>query len=544
MNSLRYFVYLRKSSESEDRQELSIEGQRHELDDMVKRMGLTVIGPPQEEAKSAKRPGRPVFTKMLDDIRAKKADGIVCWKLNRLARNPKDGGTIMYELGEGIIKEIVIPGRTYRGTGSDKLLMSIEFGMATRFSDDLSEDVRRGNRDTLRAGRWPGCPKLGYARDYQSGQLIPDPERFNKTKELWQLVLRGVSPLDVLRVARQDMNLTTPRRGKNGGGLLTRSHLYRMLHDDFYTGLMRRAGEVHEGSHQPIVTVAEFSQVQELIRRNTRLSTRTQRLFFPYRGMILCGSCSAVVTAQNAINRYGTQYVYYHCCRKQKRYIHCPERSIEEHALEAQLRTFIGSLMPPKAWCDEALKRTTAMIEDAARIREDEQKHAEIRLTKIDQRLERLRALCADEVITPEEYGNDRSVLLQEKQCILSSISTKQEPNELIKLFADSVSFLNQALFAFEHAKSEEKRELVRTLTSNLVLKDKNLLIKAKEPFATYGKWRESPTMCTWLNDVKTLFLSPQGTFSARIIPDASSFENTAVISENMHENRPKSQTA
>src|SRR5262249_47953515 len=113
MSNPRFFMYLRKSSESEERQQASIPAQERELTEFAKRRGFNVIGKPIQETMSAKRPGRPQFNRMLDVLAEGEADGIICWHLDRLARNPLDGGRLMQALGDGIIKEIVTPNRSY-----------------------------------------------------------------------------------------------------------------------------------------------------------------------------------------------------------------------------------------------------------------------------------------------------------------------------------------------------------------------------------------------------------------------------------------------
>jgi len=109
---LRYFIYCRKSSEAEDRQVLSIDSQISELKNLAEKLHLSVIDI-FTESQSAKSPGRPVFNNVLKKINQGKAEGIICWKLDRLARNPIDGGQIIWMLQKGIIKHIQTFDRGY-----------------------------------------------------------------------------------------------------------------------------------------------------------------------------------------------------------------------------------------------------------------------------------------------------------------------------------------------------------------------------------------------------------------------------------------------
>ena len=92
---MKYFLYCRKSSDSEDRQMLSIEAQLQELRDYALKNNLEVIKE-FTESKTAKKPGREVFNKMISEIETGKADGIIAWNPDRLARNSVDGGRIIY----------------------------------------------------------------------------------------------------------------------------------------------------------------------------------------------------------------------------------------------------------------------------------------------------------------------------------------------------------------------------------------------------------------------------------------------------------------
>jgi len=101
----RYFLYARKSTDVEDKQVLSIEGQLDELRSLAKSEGLEVVAEFVEK-RTAKMPGRPVFNEMLNRIQQGEAQGIICWKLDRLARNPVDGGKIIHFVDRGLIKSL------------------------------------------------------------------------------------------------------------------------------------------------------------------------------------------------------------------------------------------------------------------------------------------------------------------------------------------------------------------------------------------------------------------------------------------------------
>src|SRR3979409_1829906 len=149
-----HFIYCRKSSEAEDRQVLSIESQTRELEQHALKLNLPVTEI-LTESKSAKEPGRPVFNQMMQRLYRGDAEGIICWKLDRLARNPVDGGSVIWAVKDYDTK-VMTPAQSFRREDDNIILMYMEFGMAQKQIDDLSKNVKRGLGTKVENGWYPG----------------------------------------------------------------------------------------------------------------------------------------------------------------------------------------------------------------------------------------------------------------------------------------------------------------------------------------------------------------------------------------------------
>ncbi len=336
---MRYIIYARKSSESEDRQVQSIDDQVNRLKKLANEQGLKVSDI-LIEAKSAKQPdSRPHFDKMLQAIESGEADGILCWQINRLSRNPIDSARVQWLLQRDILKSIQTIDREYLPS-DNVLLFNVESGIANQYIIDLRKNTLRGTLSKLEKGGFPNRPPIGYLNDKEEKIVIKDSERFHFVRKMWDLMLTGrYSPPQILEIANS-WGLRTPKTKKTGGKELSRSAVYNIFANLFYAGIIEYDGNQYDGKHEHMITLEEYDKVQFLLGRKGR--PRSKKHKFAFTGLIQCGECGCFYTAETKkkyIKSTGEirNYTYYHCTRRSKK-IKCSQRKvIREDNLERQI---------------------------------------------------------------------------------------------------------------------------------------------------------------------------------------------------------------
>jgi len=237
----KFFIYARKSTDSEDRQIRSIADQLAELRDLAKKENIEVVDILVEK-QTAKKPGRPVFAEMLKRIEAGEAMGILAWHPDRLARNSVDGGQIIYLVDTGVIQELKFPTFWFDPTPQGKFMLSIAFGQSKYYIDNLSENIKRGHRQKLKNGLWPQMAPLGYLNNKETKQIYVDKEKSPLIKKAFEAYSTGKYTLKEIRKIINELGLKGRR-----DSLLSVSNFQYLLQNPFYYGLIRYNGEYFEG---------------------------------------------------------------------------------------------------------------------------------------------------------------------------------------------------------------------------------------------------------------------------------------------------------
>lgn len=183
-------LYARKSTDIEDKQVLSIDAQLIELRKFATQNNLRIIDELIEK-RTAKMPGRPVFNSFLARIKNGEATGILAWHPDRLARNSVDGGQIVYLVDQGLIKSLKFPTFWFEPTPQGKFMLNIAFGQSKYYVDSLSENTKRGLREKIRRGEYPGIAPIGYLNDCRNKTIVVDPQFSSVIREVYETYASG-----------------------------------------------------------------------------------------------------------------------------------------------------------------------------------------------------------------------------------------------------------------------------------------------------------------------------------------------------------------
>lgn len=122
---IKYCLYARKSTETEERQALSIDSQIKEMKAIAERDNLQIVAI-RMEAHSAKGSGqRPAFNKIIEEIKDKKYNAILTWQPDRLSRNAGDLGRLVDLMDKQSLLEIRTCNQIFTNSPNEKFLLMI-----------------------------------------------------------------------------------------------------------------------------------------------------------------------------------------------------------------------------------------------------------------------------------------------------------------------------------------------------------------------------------------------------------------------------------
>ncbi len=398
---MRTAIYARKSTESEDRQVQSLDDQLSALRDLAIRENIQ-IDEIFIESRSAKTPyQRPEFQRLIGEIEAGRINGVLTWSINRLSRNPIDGGIISYHLQTGALSFIRTIDRLYQPE-DNALLLSIENGMATSYIQDLSRNVKRGLKGKADRGWHPGRAPMGYINNKETRQIEPDPRQFPILRKGWELMLSGGYTLAEVHREMVALGLSGVQKASRKSPV-AKSMLHKIFSNPFYRGDFTFGGQIVPGKHEPMVSRDEYERVQHL---RTKLGVRKHRVHgHLYSGILRCGKCGCQIVGETKRKSYqgsgrNVSYTYYHCTGARG----CTKHGLNEEQITDELGNYLDRLNPPQDFIDWAqLGLREQMEQDVISVAQSTT-NLKDQIAAETKRLDRLIELRVDGEITSDDF--------------------------------------------------------------------------------------------------------------------------------------------
>ena len=477
--TIKYALYCRKSTEDSSRQILSLDSQEKEMLKLADSLNLS-IDYKFRESKSAKKPdNRPQFSELINLIKRGKIQGVICWKIDRLSRNPIDSATIQWLLQQNELKIIQTMERQYL-PGDNALLFNVESGMANQYILDLSKNVKRGIRAKLEKGGWPNLAPLGYLN--KDSKIIIDKARGKYIIKIFEMYKTG-------KYSVKEISDTLFKEGfrSRAHNKYHKSKIHKMLSESFYCGIMERDDEKYLGTHEPLISKKLFDEVQEMLTKKSHI--KKQNIPFAFRGMLRCAKCGCLLTATKKKGRL----TYYYCtngknvCEEHKAYI-------KEENLSTELNGVFDNLIFDEKVVNLVYRAKQRESGNVLSYLEEAILGLQNRLKTLDERKKVLIDGYLDKVVLEGDYKAKNQVIENEIVLInkdLQELETKKQSQDNITLERIRNAFLEPKIIqkAFLLQKPDEQRNtLIDVLWNASVANKKIANISFKEPYNVLSK--------------------------------------------------------
>lgn len=539
----QYVIYTRKSTDDGDNQKNSILFQKSECQGFAQQQNLPLaqISVPElmrsgiiSERHSAFKQGgtfeitedgqmnlqieRPKFQKLLYFLRQGHFKGVIIYCPDRAHRNDTDEVALKKLTSEGV--DIRYVTTAYDESSAGKLHRDIDGMFAKHHSRVTSEKVRGTIRKLRGQGKCTYQAPIGYLNEGNPNWKPLDPDRAPIIKESFHLYASGEWSYHTLAKWCNDQGLKTipARRRRTRSEMLaddeidikpvsrpvTYNSVARWLKNPFYLGLIvnDEGNWQSSTSHEALVDQETFDRVQD-IRTRKKISVHyTQKLDYPFRGMLRCGDCGRAFCPYK---KKGIIYYGLRCragCSNSTKNINLP---LVEDQLLSELSGMVFSPDEQKrlnAATDQVLQRLSDVEKRTQTAKQRKQMALQEKLTYLE--AEKLNLLITG-TFTPEAFAGELEKL--QLELAETDSETSLDPIKIRETLDDikSVSELLETLcFYWEHMKSDEKDAFARIFFSELAVQEKTFNFRPKSPFVSFIS--PSLTVCDqidWLPELE-----------------------------------------
>ena len=323
--AMRAYIYGRYSSHAQ--KDTSIEQQFAEIYDYCDRAGIRIVGEYADRHLSGTNDRRPDFQRMMKDAAKGRVQLIVCWKVDRFARNRYDSAMYKARLKKYGIR-VVYAKESIPDGPEGILLESVLEGSAEYYSANLSQNIKRGMKaNALECKVNNGNLPLGYCKG-PDGRFAIDPAGAEIVRDVFAMYIDGMSPTEICAVLNS-RGLRTSR-----GARFNKNSLRVMLRNERYIGVYEYGDVRIEGGVPAIIQKETFDMAQEIIAKNARAPAASwSNVDYLLTGRLFCGKCGGAMVGESGTSKTGAKHNYYICVEKKRRHA-CNKKTVRKSWIE------------------------------------------------------------------------------------------------------------------------------------------------------------------------------------------------------------------
>ena len=490
---------------------MSIEAQLAELQEYAKRENI-LISETFIESKSAKKPGREVFNEMMAKVESSNEPvGLLAWHPDRLARNSIDGGRVVYGIDTQKIVSLRFPTFWFEPTPQGLFMLQVAFGQSKYYSDNLSENVKRGIRQKLRRGEWLTKAPFGYLNNPKTRTIEPHPTLSKILIKAFEAYATGKYTLESMGKFLTEFGIESKNRTP-----FSKANIKRILTNQAYLGLIAHKGEYFEGKFQPILNRATFEAVQEVLKRKAKPRKTKQGHNFPFTGLMTCGQCNSPITAQWAKGKSGGIYRYYRCTKKRGL---CSQKYIQEKELATQIKARLQAVALPDTHIDWMLNKVDEWEKEKTHTTQFSSQNIKTKIAGTQEKIDKLVSAYIDGDIPKESYLTKKEELLKQKSALnQEKDNSKQTTKDPLEPLRSWILDTKKASFLAFSENYHEMKQIIQKIGTNPKLSDRSLSFSFIPPsdFLAFRLVGRTPTIPFapsarpdfGLSDSESIFLS------------------------------------
>lgn len=474
---MQYFMYCRKSSESSERQALSIPAQKRELKEYAVQNGLKIIKTYSEE-KSAMKPGRRIqFNEMIKQVEQGKCQRILVWAMNRLSRNALENGIIQQLVNDGKLAEIRTPNEVIESSTANDILMGVQMGSNSQFSKELSRNTKRGIREKIVRGQYPSKAPIfyiNYGFKNHNKNIKPDP-KYSKYYEPWidQIIEKRLSTPQAHALLKE-MGVRNAK-----GKPYCRNTVERALKNPVYCGILKYADyDETKGKWEPLVSQSKWNKLQAVLNEKSKpYQTKREHAF---KRLAVCGICGRAITGYTKTKKNGKEYTYYTCSKGGK----CPNPQINEDDLEKQFRNYLSKVKLTVRQINKLRELSISKLESEHVYDIERRKDIDKQISEVNEKLDNLLDMRMGGELSKDEFIGSKARLknkLSELEEMRNDIAyNREEVREAFERFFEGCLNLVKT---FNKADLQEKRQIIYAISENIELNHKEIRLNFKKPW-------------------------------------------------------------